>query len=81
VAAWGECLINLTNGKTSPYKDFQPLSITGQTIYGQVLSDLVYGTPGGKFRPLPKGTARPWGVAGTHAIVVHDGTLYALAKK
>jgi hypothetical protein len=81
VAAWGECLINLTSGKTSLYKDFQPLSITGSTIYGQALSELVAGTPGGKFRPQLKGTARPWGIAGTRAIVVHDGTLYALDPK
>ena len=81
VAAWGECLIDLTAKKTSPYPDFQPLSITGQTIYGNSGSDLVSGTPGGKFRTLPKGTARPWGVAGPHAIVVHDGVLYALDKK
>lgn len=81
VAAWGECLINLTAGKTAFIKDFQPLSITGLTVYGQVDSNLLAGTPGGRFPALPDGTARPWGVAGTHAIVVHDGTLYALDKK
>ncbi|WBQ05593.1 hypothetical protein [Kribbella sp. CA-293567] len=81
VAAWGECLINFTTNKTSAYKDFQPQSITGLTIYGQALSTLVAGTPGGKFRQLQPGTARPWGVAGTRAIVVYDGTLYALDKK
>lgn len=81
VAAWGECLINFTTTKTLFYKDFQPLSITGLTIYGQSLSDQMAGTPGGTFRKLPKDTARPWGLAGTHAMVVHDGVLYALDKQ
>jgi hypothetical protein len=80
VAAWGECLINLTTKKTFFSKDFQPQSITGLTVFGQLGGDLISGTPGGKFRTLPKGTARPWGVAGTHAIVVHDAVMYALDK-
>ncbi|NEA36399.1 hypothetical protein [Streptomyces sp. SID13031] len=81
VAAWGECMINFTAKKTSFYKDFQPLSITGQTVYGNTGSALVAGIPAGRFRTLPPGTARPWGVAGSHAIVVHDSVLYALDKK
>ncbi|MDX6265123.1 MAG: hypothetical protein QOH84_6811 [Kribbellaceae bacterium] len=80
VAAWGECLINFARKTTTFSKDFEPLSITGMTVYGQSNSSLLVGTPGGKFRPLAAGTARPWGVAGTHAIVVHDGVLYALDK-
>jgi hypothetical protein len=81
VAAWGECMINYTTKQTSLYEDFQPQSITGPTIFGTYASDLYAGTPGGKFRLLPKGTARPWGVAGPHAIVVHNSVLYALDKK
>ncbi|GAA1564929.1 hypothetical protein GCM10009789_18130 [Kribbella sancticallisti] len=81
VAAWGECLINFTTGETSRLEGFQPLSITGQTIYGTTDGNLVVTTPGGKVYPLPKGTARPWGLAGTHAIVVHNSVLYALDKK
>ncbi|MFI5710165.1 hypothetical protein [Kribbella sp. NPDC051620] len=80
VAAWGECLINFSSKKTVFTKDFEPLSITGVTVYGQLGSNLSAGTPGGKFRTLAPDTARPWGVAGTHAIVVHDGVLYALDK-
>ncbi|MDX6283303.1 MAG: hypothetical protein QOH03_4374 [Kribbellaceae bacterium] len=80
VAAWGECLINFTSKKTVFTKDFEPLSITGVTVYGQLGSNMSAGTPGGKFRTFAADTARPWGVAGTHAIVVHDGVLYALDK-
>ena len=42
---------------------------------------LVAVTPGGKASTLAKGTARPWGIAGSHAIVVHNSVLYALDKK
>jgi hypothetical protein len=81
MAAWGECMIDLTANKTSLRKGFQPLSTMGQTIYGTVDGNLVVTTPGGKSYPLPKETARPWGIAGTHAIVVHNSVLYALDKK
>jgi hypothetical protein len=80
VAAWGECLINFTAHKTFSYPQFQPLSISGTTIYGTVGSDLFATTPGSPSRQLPRDTARPWGIAGTHAIVVHDSVLYALDK-
>nr|WP_202886083.1 hypothetical protein [Kribbella sandramycini] len=80
VAAWGECLINFSTGKTSLYPNFRPLSVTGTTIYGSVNSKLVTVTPGGKSRTIPTDTARPWGVAGPHAIVVHDDVVYALDK-
>jgi hypothetical protein len=81
VAAWGECLINFTTRKTSLRPGFQPKSITGLTIYGNLETNLIATTPGGKVYTLPTDTARPWGVAGTHAIVVHDSVLYALDKK
>ncbi|WP_020390883.1 hypothetical protein [Kribbella catacumbae] len=81
VAAWGECMINFTTNKTSLFEDFQPLSITGQTVYGKLAGDLISGTPGGKFTPLADNTALPWGVAGPHAMVVHNSVLYALDKK
>ena len=81
VAAWGECLINFTTRKTSLRPGFQPKSITGLTIYGNLETNLIATTPGGKVYTLPADTARPWGVAGTHAIVVHDSVLYALDKK
>ena len=80
VAAWGECMINFTTGKTSPYADFRPVSIMNTTIFGTVGSGLSAVTPGGRARALSANTARPWGIAGTHAIIVHDSVVYALAK-
>nr|WP_202894224.1 hypothetical protein [Kribbella italica] len=82
VAAYGECVIDFTGRKTSLLEDFDPLSITGTTIYanyGGALSSIVPG--GGKLTPLPKNAARPWGLAGNRAIVVHGTVLYALDKK
>lgn len=81
VAAWGECMINYTTNTTSLFENFQPQSVTGTTVYGTLASNPYAGTPAGKFRQLPKETARPWGVAGPHAIVVHNSVLYALDKK
>jgi len=80
VAAWGECLINFANHTTVSYPGFNPLSITGLTIYGTAGSDLVATSPGKKSHPLEPNTARPWGLVGSHAIVVHNNVLYALDK-
>ena len=60
---------------------FSPLSITQSTIYGNVEGKPVAIAPGGTQTPLAADTARPWGVAGDRAIVVHASVLYALAKK
>jgi hypothetical protein len=79
VAAWGPCLINFTSKSTSIRPGFQPASITGTTIYGTVASNLLAITPGA-VRTVPPDTARPWGLAGSHAIVVHDSVVYALDK-
>lgn len=78
VAAFGECLINLSLRTTSQVEQFDPLSITQRTIFGQAGDGLVAVQPGRKPTPLPKGTARPWGLAGQRAIVVHESVLYAL---
>ncbi|GAB2638260.1 hypothetical protein [Kribbella swartbergensis] len=81
VAAWGECLIDFTARKTSIRPDFKPLSITAGTIYGTVRGDLLAIRPGRTTTTLAKNTARPWGLAGSHAIVVHNSVLYALDKQ
>jgi len=81
VAAWGECLIDLTRHTTSQYPEFRPLSITGTTIYGTVGNDPFAVTPGHPSHALAANTARPWGIAGGHAIVVQDSVVYALDKK
>ncbi|MEI8406778.1 MULTISPECIES: hypothetical protein [unclassified Kribbella] len=81
VAAWGECLIDFTTHTSYRSADFQPLSITAGTIYGTVNNDPVSTRPGKPVYPLTKNTARPWGIAGGHAIVVHNSVLYALDKK
>jgi hypothetical protein len=52
------------------------------TIYGEKNGTLLAIAPGGgQQSPLADGTARPWGMAGDHAIVVHASVLYALDKK
>ena len=81
VAAWGECLINFTSRKTNLVPDFAPLSITQTTVYGSVEDKPVTIVPGGERITLPAPTARPWGIVGNHAIVVHASVLYALDKK
>ncbi|MEV0282556.1 MULTISPECIES: hypothetical protein [unclassified Kribbella] len=81
VAAWGECLIDFTRKATFPAPDFQPLSITANVVYGNLTGKLVATSPGKPTHPLTTGTARPWGIAGAHAIVVHNSVLYALDKK
>jgi hypothetical protein len=80
VAAWGECLINFSTHTTTRYVDFKPLSVTGSTIYGTVRSELFATTPGSASHKLAPNTARPWGIAGGHAIVVHDSVVFALDK-
>ncbi|MFF1818791.1 hypothetical protein ACFVWG_15930 [Kribbella sp. NPDC058245] len=81
IAAWGACLINFSNGRTSILPNFRPYSITGTTIFGTTGSNLIAITPGGKPTTLATDTARPWGIAGSHAIILHDSVVYALAKK
>lgn len=82
VAAYGECLINFTSKKTSLIEDFRPQSVNQTTIYGEVNGNPSAIVPGGgKLTTLAKNTARPWGIAGNHAIVVHSSVLYALDKK
>ena len=80
IAAWGECLINFTSRKTGLLPDFAPLSISEATVYGSVEDKAVTVVAGGKVNTLAAPTARPWGVAGNHAIVVHASVLYALDK-
>ncbi|MGY4767760.1 hypothetical protein ACXC9Q_12655 [Kribbella sp. CWNU-51] len=81
VAAWGECLIDFTARKSFHYADFKPVSITATTIYGTVRNDLVAVTPGHTSHTLTNDTARPWGLAGGHAIVVQNSVLFALDKQ
>jgi hypothetical protein len=82
VAAYGECLINFTSKTTGSVSQFQPLSVNQTTIYGEKNGTLLAIAPGGgQQSPLADGTARPWGIAGDHAIVVHASVLYALDKK
>ena len=81
VAAYGECVMDLTHGKTSLEPQFQPLSVSRTTIFGQVSGRLYAVAPGARPTILPDGTARPWAIAGGHAIVVHASVLYALDKK
>jgi hypothetical protein len=82
VAAYGECVIDFIGRKTSLIEDFDPLSVTGTTIYANSGGNLASIVPGGgKLTALPKNAARPWGIAGNRAIVVHGTVLYALDKK
>ncbi|WP_350280054.1 hypothetical protein [Kribbella sp. HUAS MG21] len=80
-AAWGECLINLTTRRPLELKDFHPLSITGQYLYGTNASKLYAVTAAGKQYALPPGTTRPWGIVGKRAVVVYSSVLYALDPK
>jgi hypothetical protein len=79
-AAWGECLINLSTRKIHTVPGFRPLSLTGGFIYGTLESNTVAISSNWKQYPLTAVT-RPWGIAGTHAIVVYNSVLYALDVK
>jgi len=81
VAAYGECLIDFTSRKTTLVAEFSPLSIAQTTVYGTVEGKPVTIAPDGRTTPLADDTARPWGIAGDRAIVVHASVLYALDKK
>ena len=79
VAAFGECLIR-TGDKTFLVDDFRPLSFAGGAFYGESGDGPVRVVPGGAPVKLAEETARPWGVAGGRAIVVHESVLYALER-
>lgn len=80
IAAFGECVIDHSAKKTSAVPGFQPMSITGKTMYGKLNADTVSLVPGGKAAALTDNTARPWAiVGGSRALVMHSGVLYALA--
>nr|WP_202891674.1 hypothetical protein [Kribbella shirazensis] len=84
-AAWGECLINLTLSKnnTRPLTGFQPLSVAGSMLYGTLSSTPYAVSPNWTAYAMKEGTIRPWGLAGSRAVVVFNSVLYALdpAKK
>ncbi|MDX3006838.1 hypothetical protein PWY87_34550 [Kribbella solani] len=80
VAAWGACLINYTTKTSVTMPGFQPLSISGTTVYGMNGSEMVTTIPGSAAHRIPDNTARPWGIVGNHAIVVQGSYLYALNK-
>ncbi|HET6742244.1 MAG TPA: hypothetical protein VFH76_25040 [Kribbella sp.] len=79
-AAWGECLINLSTRKVHMVPGFRPLSLAGGLLYGTLAGNTVAVGSNWKQTTLPAVT-RPWGIAGTHAIVVYDSVLYALDRK
>ena len=79
-AAWGECLINLSSRKIHMVPGFEPLSLTGGFIYGTLDGKTVAISSNWNQYPLAAVT-RPWGIAGSHAIVVYDSYLYALDRK
>ncbi|MFI5691395.1 hypothetical protein ACIA58_06110 [Kribbella sp. NPDC051586] len=78
IAAWGECLINLSTPLIATIENFSPLSITGSLIYGTIAGQMYAVTPGKPQHPLNPAPVRPWGIAGNHAIIVYNSVLYAL---
>ncbi len=81
VAALNSCLIDFTKRKTFPMdNNFSPVSVMGTSFFGDASSSVIV-TPGQKARHTPQETARPWGIAGGQAVVVHDSVVYVLAPK
>ncbi|HEY3510614.1 MAG TPA: hypothetical protein VGL36_15720 [Kribbella sp.] len=79
-AAWGECLINLSTRKIHMMPGFKPLSLTGGFIYGTLESKTI--AVSSNWNPYPlTAVTRPWGIAGSHAIIVYNSVLYALDRK
>ncbi|GAA1590777.1 MULTISPECIES: hypothetical protein [Kribbella] len=78
-AAWGPCVINLSTGKSTIVPDFQPLSLAGGFIYGTIHSQL-YAVSSNWSQHKLQDITRPWGIAGSHAIVVYNSVLYALDR-
>jgi hypothetical protein len=79
-AAWGECLINLSTRKIHMVPGFKPLSMAGGFLYGTLSGDTL--ALSSNWTPYKlTAVTRPWGIAGTHAIVVYDSVLFALDRK
>jgi len=79
VAAWGECVISYGANKVYQVSGLDPQNTTGGKVYGKRNSVGTIVTPGQKPVPAASNMARPWGIAGNHAIVLHENVLYALA--
>lgn len=79
IAAWGECVISFATRTPHHVNGLEPASATGGWIYGTLDSDGAALRLGQAPVRIASGFARPWGVAGGRAIVVHKSVLYALA--
>ncbi|MBB4932130.1 hypothetical protein F4561_002950 [Lipingzhangella halophila] len=81
MAAYGPVLVNLDDGSTETVDGFEPLSATGDTVYGEIGGDPVAAGPDGEPVDLEENTARPWGLLDGRAVVVADDHLYALSPQ
>jgi hypothetical protein len=79
IAAWGECVISFATRTPHHVNGLEPASAAGGWVYGTLDSDGAALRLGQPPQRLTSGFARPWGVAGGRAIVVHKSVLYALA--
>lgn len=79
VAAWGTCVISVTTNKIDTIAGFEPLSAAGGRVYGRYNTSGAFVTAGQKVpKSVDLNMARPWGVAGNRAIILHDNVIYAL---
>ncbi len=80
VAALGPCLIDFAKHKTNNVTNFSPASVMGTTFFGSSQSSVTV-VPGQRPQTVPQDIARPWGITGGQAVVVHDSVVYVLAPK
>ncbi|MFC0624922.1 hypothetical protein [Kribbella deserti] len=78
VAGWGTCVISVTTNKIYTVAGLEPLSAAGGKIYGRLNTNGTIVTPGQNPKPTELNMARPWGIAGNKAIVLHENVIYAL---
>ncbi len=81
VGAYGPVLFNLANGNTEVVDGFEPVSASGDTVYGERDGGPVALGPDGEAVDLEQETARPWGLLDGRAIVVAESHIYALSPQ
>jgi len=79
--AYGPVVADPQAGTATALEDFETVSASGDTVFGQVGGAAVATTAGAEPIDLEGDVARPWGLLGGRAIVVSDNDLYALVPE
>lgn len=80
-AAFGPVVADLQAGSATALAGFEAVSVSGDTVFGEVGGVAVATTAGAEPIELEGDVARPWGLLGGRAIVVANSDLYALVPE